>query len=96
MPGAPDAKTKGLGAMNSIAMIAARFCGRILPEYPETSFSLSEPAQKPPWRRAPRTKAALAVRALKLLRRPSAFWRMRMSPTPSPCLGSWLSSLGQG
>ena len=50
--------------MDSIAMIAARFCGRSLLDNPETPTPLSESAQRPPWRRAPRTKTALAGRAL--------------------------------
>ncbi len=49
--------------MTSVSVLAARFCGRIIPGN-EPSISLPEPAPSPPWRRASRTKAALEVKAL--------------------------------
>ena len=50
--------------MDSLATIAARLCGRNLTDTSEPPFVRAEDRTEPPWRRAPRTKAALAAKAL--------------------------------
>jgi hypothetical protein len=50
--------------MDSIAMIAARICGRSVSENQKPVAEQDETAgSKRPWRRAPRTKAALAIKS---------------------------------
>jgi hypothetical protein len=50
--------------MDSIAMIAARICGRSVSENPKPVAEQDKTAGSKPWRRAPRTKAALAIKLL--------------------------------
>jgi hypothetical protein len=55
---------KGASTMDSIAMIAARVWRRHVSENPKPVAEQDETAGSKPWRRAPRTKAALAIKLL--------------------------------
>src|SRR4051794_32774891 len=50
----------------NVAMIAARVCGRSVPgnSTPSRADCAETVGFKPPWRRAPRTKAAVAIKTL--------------------------------
>jgi hypothetical protein len=78
-------------AMDSIAMIAARMCGRSLAGNPKPAPAARDetPGSKPPWRRAPRTKAARAIKTRAIRKTLDILDRSRLAYT-QPLVGKFV------
>jgi hypothetical protein len=74
--------------VTSVSMLAARFCGGIIPDN-EPSISLPEPAPSPAWHRPPRTKAARAIKTLAIQKVLDILDRSRVAYT-QPLVGKFV------